>query len=80
MAGDDLTDHGFMHALVVGILVGIPAFAAIAFVGFELAHPAATTATLAWLAAWTGIWAGVFLGGTGAVWLHQVRHRDHHTA
>lgn len=67
----ELTDHGFTRAVIIGILVGIPALAAVSFLAFEAASPETSTAALAWLAVWTGLWAGVFVGGTLAVWLHM---------
>lgn len=69
----ELTDQGFTRAVIIGVLVGIPALAVGAFVAFEAISPDTSTAALAWLAIWTGLWAGVFVGGTVAVWFHMRR-------
>lgn len=73
---EELNDRNFTKAIAVGVAVGIPLLAVVAFLGFEAAQPEASDAALAWLAVWTGLWAGVFVGGTIAVW-NLMRHLEH---
>ena len=76
MSEVDFTDKDYTKAIVIGIVVGVPLLAAIAFAAFDLAQPDASVQALAWLAVWTGLWAGVFVGGTIAVW-NYVRRLEH---
>ncbi|MCB1017471.1 MAG: hypothetical protein KDB10_20460 [Acidimicrobiales bacterium] len=76
MSEVDLTDKDYTKAILIGIVVGVPLLAAVAFAAFEVAQPDASDGALAWLAVWTGLWAGVFVGGTIAVW-NYLRRLEH---
>ena len=76
MSEVDFTDKDYTKAIAIGIVVGVPLLAVIAFVAFRIAQPDTSTGALAWLAVWTGLWAGVFVGGTIAVW-NYVRRLEH---
>ena len=73
---EELNDRNFTKAIAVGVAVGIPLLAVIAFAAFRAAQPEASDGALAWLAVWPGLWAGVFVGGTIAVW-NLMRHLEH---
>jgi len=72
----DFSDRDYTKAIMIGIAVGVPLIAVLAFVAFEAVQPETSTGALASLAVWTGLWAGVFVGGTIAVW-NYVRRLEH---
>lgn len=76
MSEVDFTDKDYTKAILLGIVVGVPLLAVLAFVAFSAVQPDTSTSALAWLAVWTGLWAGVFVGGTIAVW-NYVRRLEH---
>lgn len=76
MSEVDFTDKDYTKAIVLGIVVGVPLLALLAFGAFRVALPDTSLGTLASLAVWTGLWAGVFVGGTIAVW-NYVRRLEH---
>lgn len=76
MSEVDFTDKDYTRAILLGIVVGVPLLAVVAFVAFRIAVPDTSTGDLASLAIWTGLWAGVFVGGTIAVW-NYVRRLEH---
>lgn len=76
MSEVDFTDKDDTRAILLGIVVGVPLLAVVAFVAFRIAVPDTSTGDLASLAIWTGLWAGVFVGGTIAVW-NYVRRLEH---
>lgn len=62
MSGDPI-DRGFGKAIVLGAVVGIPAFMAI-IAGILLSQWDVGVGPAIGISLWTGIWAGLFIGGT----------------
>lgn len=75
---DEAEFGGFVHAIVLGVLIGVPVVGLIIATIVKLAAPDISVAGLLAITIWVAVWIGVFLGGTVTVGLWSKRqHEDH---
>jgi hypothetical protein len=71
---DESEFGGFVHAIVLGVLIGVPVVGLLIALLVKLAAPDTSTAGVIGIAVWVAAWIGMFLGGTVTVGLWS-RHR-----
>jgi hypothetical protein len=71
---DESEFGGFVHAIALGVLIGVPAVGLLIASLVKLAAPDTSTAGVIGIAVWVAAWIGMFLGGTVTVGLWS-RHR-----
>jgi hypothetical protein len=75
-AQDESEFGGFVHAILLGALIGVPAVGLLIAAIVKLAAPDTSTAGVIAIAVWVAAWIGMFLGGTVTVGLWSKRQHD----
>jgi hypothetical protein len=73
---DESEFGGFVHAIVLGVFIGVPAVGLFIAALVKMAAPDTSTAGVIGIAVWVAAWIGMFLGGTVTVGLWSKRQHD----